>query len=126
MRKELFLSIGRKFTRWLYFTPLMRTIKIARLIWTFYKSFLFSSIVITACCLELFQKYGFSIFVALFWLKIATLILTYNFINKSKKNEYYYYLNLGVTKLLLWVITLGFDFILFLVLIIQTHKIHEP
>src|SRR4028118_1274432 len=100
----------------------MRPLKTIRLIWTFYRSFLIASIVITACCLSLFWKYGFNIFVVLFWFKIVTLALTYYFINSYKSKEYYYYLNLGVSKAFLWVATLTFDFAVFLFLIIQTYK----
>lgn len=101
----------------------MAVFKTIRLIWTFYKSFLLASLVITACCLSLFWTYGFSIFVAIFWFKIFTLALTYYFINSYKSKEYYYYFNLGVSKTLLWVVTLGFDLALFLFLIKQIYQL---
>lgn len=100
----------------------MHLLKMVRLIWTFYRSFLLSCIIITVCCLSLFWKYGLSIFTSLFWFKAATLALTYYFINSYKSKEYYYYLNLGVSRHLLWIAALGFDFALFLFLIIQTYK----
>jgi hypothetical protein len=100
----------------------MRPFKTIRLIWTFYKSFFFVSMVITTCCLSVFWKYGFSVFSGLFWLKTATLGLTYYFINSYKNKEYYYYQNLGISKVLLWVVTLTFDFALFIFLITQTYK----
>jgi len=109
--------------QWLFITIKMRLFKIIRLIATFYKSFLFASLVVTAICLRLFWKYGFGIFTAIFWLKIVTLVLTYYFINSHKSKEYYYYLNLGVSKLLLWATILTFDFAFFLFLIIQTYKL---
>jgi hypothetical protein len=90
---------------------------------TFYKSFLLFSFVVTASCLSLFWENGTSIFVVLFWFKIATLGLTYYFINSYKSKEYYYYLNLGVSKVMLWTTTLCFDFALFVFLIIQTYQI---
>jgi hypothetical protein len=80
------------------------------------------SLVITTCSLTIFWKYGFSVFFGVLWLKVATLGLTYYFINSYKKKEYYYYQNLGVSKVLLWTVTLSFDFALFLFLIIQTYK----
>lgn len=100
----------------------MRTFKTLRLIWTFYMSFILISTLITLCCLILFKEYGFSIFSTLFWFKIATLGLTYYFINSYKHKEYYYYQNLGVSKVLLWVTTLLFDFALFIFFIIQLYK----
>ncbi|OLY92793.1 hypothetical protein SAMN05444008_10235 [Cnuella takakiae] len=100
----------------------MQPIKTIRLIWTFYRSFFFASLVINAFCLSIFWKYGFSAYSGLFWLKIASLAFIYNFINNYKRKEYYYYQNLGIPKTRLWVVTLTFDFILFLFLIIQTYK----
>ena len=67
-------------------------------------------------------KYGFSAFFGLFWLKIVTLGLTYYFINNYKSKEYYYYQNLGLSKVFLWAVTLSFDFSLFIFLITQIHK----
>ena len=100
----------------------MRPFKVIRLIWTFHRSFFLISLIITACCLSIFRQYGFNTFSVLFWLKIATLGLTYYFINGYKNKEYYYYRNLGVSKTLLWTATLIFDFTLFIFLIIQTNK----
>jgi type III secretory pathway component EscU len=79
--------------------------------------------IITLCCLTLFWVNDFSIFAGIFWLKIATLALTFYFINRYKKNEFYYFQNLGISKILLWATTLIFDFILFLFLIIMIYSI---
>ncbi|MET0394241.1 MAG: hypothetical protein ABW019_13935 [Chitinophagaceae bacterium] len=100
----------------------MQPLKTIRLTWTFYKSFLFFSLVITTCCLSIFWKYGFSVFFMLFWLKLITLGLTYYFINQYKSREYYYYRNLGVSKSLLWAVTLLFDFALFIFALIQVNR----
>jgi hypothetical protein len=100
----------------------MRPLRTIKLLWTFYKSFLLVSLLVTAFCINVFWKYGFSIFFAIFWLKLATLALTFYWINSYKSKEYYYYNNLGVSKVLLWAVTLSFDFALFIFLIIQTHK----
>ena len=100
----------------------MQLLKTIRIIWTFYRSFLLATALITACCLELFWKYGFSIFVVLFWFKIATLGLIFYFINEYRQKEYYYYYNLGVSKGLLWATILVFDFALFIFLITQVNK----
>jgi len=60
---------------------------------------------------------------AIFWFKIATLGLIYYFINSYNRKAYYYYLNLGVSKTLLWVGSLGIDLALFIFLIIFTYII---
>lgn len=97
----------------------MHPFKTIRLIWTFYKSFLFVSLLITTCCIYFFDKFGFKVFIGLFWFKIATMALTYYFINSYKSKEYYYFQNLGISKALLWTATLLFDFALFIFLITQ-------
>jgi hypothetical protein len=100
----------------------MQLLKTIKLIATFYKSFVIASLLITACCLGLFRKYGFGIFEALFWLKIVTLAITFYFINKYKRKEFYYFQNLGISKVLLWCTTLIFDFSLFILGIIEMYK----
>ena len=100
----------------------MQLLKKIRIIITFYRNFLLPSVIVTACCLALFREYGFGIFVAIFWLKIATLVITWHFINSYKKKEYYYYQNLGISKALLWSVTLIFDIALFIFLVVQTYK----
>jgi hypothetical protein len=100
----------------------MRIFKAVRLIWTFYQNFLLYSMLVTASCLVLFYKYGFSIFSAIFWFKIITLGISYFFVNEYKQKEYDYYHNLGVTKSLIWGSTLIFDFMLFIFLIILVYQ----
>ncbi|MFZ6024663.1 MAG: hypothetical protein ACOYVG_09460 [Bacteroidota bacterium] len=94
-----------------------------RLISSFYQSFLLFSILITTCCISIFWEHGFGSFITIFWFKIASLGLTYYFINSYKRKTYYYYFNLGLSKTILWTATLVFDFMLFLLLIILTYKI---
>ena len=102
--------------------PAMRLANTIRLITTFYKSFVLASSLITACCLVLFMEYGYSIFMAIFWLKTISLAIICWFINSYKQKEFYYYRNLGISKLLLWGSTLVFDFVLFILLVTQLHK----
>jgi len=89
----------------------------------FYCSFILSSAIITFWGLTLFWKNGFRSFAGIFWLKIITLAITYYFINSYKSKEFYYYQNLGVSKKVLWITTLIFDFTLFLFLIIMINSI---
>lgn len=100
----------------------MRLFKAIAIIWTFYRSFILVSTLITTCCLYLFWENGLGIFAALFWVKMVTLAITFYFINAYKKKEYYYYQNLGISKVLLWTTTLIFDVALFIFLIIQVYK----
>ena len=81
-----------------------------------------SSVIITACCVEIFMKYGFSVFTGLFRFKSVTMAIIAYFINHYKNKEYYYYRNRGISRVLLWTATLLFDFILFLLLILLANK----
>lgn len=101
----------------------MQLRKAIRLVASFYQSFLLFSILITVCCIGIFWKYGLTSFVTIFWFKIASLGLTYYFVNSYKRKTYYYYFNLGLSKILLWTATLVFDITLFLSLIILIYKI---
>jgi hypothetical protein len=99
----------------------MQLFKIIRLTWTFYKNFLLLSAIVTALCTRAFWIYGLAGFSGIFWCKIATLGLTCYLVNTHKKNEYYYYQNLGITKTLLWTLTLSLDLALFLLLLMLTY-----
>jgi archaellum biogenesis protein FlaJ (TadC family) len=96
--------------------------KALRLVLTFYKSFAFASLMITLSCMIISYTHGMSTFTALFWFKIITLGLIIYFINGYKRDEFYYYKNLGISKLFLWISTLSFDIVLFIVLFLITLK----
>jgi len=100
----------------------MRLVKKIRLIVHFYKGFCLLSLLITAVCLVLFWEYGFSIFSMLLWLKAATLFLIFRFIKSYKAREFYYYHNLGVSKMVLWAVTLSFDLLVYLILLFQVNR----
>jgi hypothetical protein len=69
---------------------------------------------------------GISIIQALFWFKITTLAIIVYFMNIYKKNELYYYKNLGISRLRLWIPILVFDFLFFLVsIIVLASHLHE-
>jgi len=103
--------------------------KTLRLILTFYKSFAFTSLMITFICIGLVYGYGekaIPIIQVLIWFKIITLAIIIYSISKFKRNQFYYYKNLGISRLLLWVSTLIFDFTFFLIAIITLAiKLHE-
>jgi type III secretory pathway component EscU len=65
--------------------------------------------------------YGLSILNILLWFKIITLGILFYYINNRKKNEFYYYKNLGLTKQILWTLTLLFDILLFVFLMVSTN-----
>ncbi len=88
----------------------------------FYKSFAFACFAITISCMYFPFNYGIGTFSALFWFKFATLGIIFYLNNSFKRNEFYYYRNLGVSKKLLWSTTLSFDMILYLTLFYLTLK----
>lgn len=96
---------------------------VLRLVLTFYKSFAFAGWVITLSCMIIIYTHGIRTFTALFWFKMITFGLIIYYINSFKRDEFYYYKNLGVSKLLLWISTLLFDFVLFISLLVLALKI---
>lgn len=101
----------------------MKPLKTLNLILTFYRCFFLATSLITIACISIFWKHGISTFTTLFWFKIITLVIVYYYIRTTKTKEFYYYQNLGVSKVLLWTSTLTFDFIIFLCSLILTYKI---
>ena len=71
----------------------------------------------------LFWEYGMSIYAVLFWFKLFTLGVVFVFIRSYKSKEFYYYLNLGLSRTVLWISTFCFDFSLFLFLLSRIHKL---
>lgn len=100
----------------------MRPARKIRLIVHFYRGFWLLSSLITAACMVLFWEYGFGIFSMLLWFKLATMFLIFRFIKSYKAREFYYYHNLGVSKLVLWGVTLSFDLIVYLFLLFQVNR----
>lgn len=94
-----------------------------RLIFNFYQSFVFTSVLITTVCVYFTCKFGIGAFSILFWFKIATLGIIYYIIDAYKSDEFYYYKNLGLTKRALWVSVLLIDLVLFILLLIISLKL---
>lgn len=117
------MSCLEQTTTYIHLANAMRLLKTVRLFWTFYSSFFFLSLVINACCIGMLLQYGLGIFTAIFWLKLATLFLTFFFINSYKAKEYYYYMNAGLSRRKLWGVTIAFDMTLFIFLIIYSYHL---
>lgn len=90
--------------------------KTLRLFSTFYRSFAIFSALINISCFSILHQWGAATFNILFWFKMITLAITYSVVNTVKHKEYHYYKNLGLSKTQLWVATLGFDVVIFMVL----------
>jgi type III secretory pathway component EscU len=66
---------------------------------------------------------GMAIFIALFWLKVFSLAIIFYFMKVYKSKEFYYYQNLGISRVTLWVSAFVIDFSLFVFLLILTDYI---
>jgi len=93
-----------------------------RSILSFYLSFAFPCIILTAVCMRFLYMYGITSFAFLFWFKIATLGVMYYLTNMYKHAEFYYYKNLGITRLTLWISAFGLDMVLFMLAVILILK----
>jgi hypothetical protein len=91
---------------------------------TFYRNYFIASTLISVCCISILVKYGLSAFgVTFFWFKILSYLPIYMLVNELQSGKYYYYLNLGVSKLLLWIVTLLMDISIFIFSLIYTIKL---
>ena len=82
---------------------------------TFYRSFVLATSIITLVCVISVIQSGLAALVILIWFKLITLAITALFINSYKSKDFFYYQNLGISKVKLFTITLGFDLILFVI-----------
>jgi len=92
-----------------------------RLYLTFMRSFYAANIILSLVCFWLLFKNGISIFGVLFYFKVITLGVIVYTINSIKKKEYYYYENLGIGRMKLWMSIILFDmlcYLLFCILIL--------
>ena len=97
--------------------------KTLRLISTFYKSYFIASSTTTIICIALLYKNDISIITFLIWFKFITFGLIAYYINSYKKKEFYYYQNLGLSKLFLWISTIIIDVLLFIIVMTFTLQI---
>ncbi|WP_156522624.1 hypothetical protein [Arachidicoccus ginsenosidimutans] len=89
----------------------------------FYRSFwLASAIINTGCGIAVF-KFGLEEVAPCLWLKIFSCTIIYFLVNEYKKNEYYYYLNVGIGKRLLWSVVFVFDFLFSFLFLFIIYKI---
>ena len=94
-------------------------LKKLRLLLTFYLSYSPVTVLITlACAYTLYKANVFSAQPAkmlplIVWIKVITTGIIVYYINNHQQKQFFYFQNLGLSKLFLWGCTLAFDFILF-------------
>jgi len=98
----------------------MLKIKTLRLMFTFYMSYFTTAFVLTLASAYMLFKLGAEAFTLIFWFKMVSYGIIIYYINNYKSKEFYYYQNLGIPKLTLWIGTLTFDFIIFIALLIYS------
>ena len=101
--------------------PLRLLLKL-RLLFTFYRYFIWVSVFIDAACMYFLWKNGIEAYKMLFWLKIFSMGASFYLVNEYRKQEYYYFHNFGFSKKSLWIITLAFDLLLFFGLMILAYQ----
>lgn len=100
----------------------MQVQKKIRLLWIFYRSFAVATLAITVCSTWIFYTFGLHAFFLLFWLKLATLGIVFFYVRKAKENEFFYYLNLGVSPPSLWIFSFGIDLTVFLMTLAAIYR----
>jgi hypothetical protein len=93
-----------------------------RLYLTFFKSFVFTTSLLTCCSLYVLSINGIRAFAPAFWFKIVTLFIVFYFINGSKKKEFYYYRNLGLSRFSLFSAAFFSDVFIYALALILTHN----
>jgi len=87
--------------------------RLFRIVFTFYKSFIVASGIISIACLSTIFINGLKTLSSVLIFKLFTLGIIILYINLYKKKEFYYYQNLGLPRTHLWIYALGLDLILF-------------
>lgn len=91
------------------------------LLYRFYLSFCLVSIIMTLVSMVLLFQLGLGAAVIILWFKIITMVIFAWYINSYKSKEFYYYRNLGLSKFKLFAWTLGFDFVVFVLLMVSVN-----
>jgi hypothetical protein len=102
---------------------LNENVRKVRLLFTFYRYYIWVSVFIDAACAFFLWKNGMGAYSSLFWFKLFTLGASFYFVNEYKKGEYYYFYNFGLSKKTLWISTLTFDLLLFFTLLILAYQL---
>ena len=96
-----------------------------RLLFTFYRYYIWVSVFINLVCVFFLWKNGISAYSALFWFKIFTMGASFYLVNDYRKQEYFYFTNFGLSKKVLWITTLAFDLLLFFALMILAYNLRS-
>lgn len=93
-----------------------RLIQHVLLLLRIFRSFAFFVIILDVICVSLLSNLGISAFNGIFWFKLVASFAGYWIIFQNKKEIFYYYYNLGLTKLNILVSIASFDFVTFILI----------
>lgn len=96
----------------------MKTIKILKLLLTFYLSVFVTTVILFLIGMVAYHFMGVEFLPVIIWFKVITLGIVGYYISNDKKKEFYHYQNLGLSKTFLWVCTFSFDLSLFIALLV--------
>jgi hypothetical protein len=99
--------------------------RVPKLLWTFYRYSVVPNVLMTLVCAALFWEYGPSIFAAQLFLKVVTVAVVSFFVRSHYGREFYYYQNLGLSRVFLWTTTLSFDLLIYFALLFAVAG-HSP
>ncbi len=98
----------------------MIRVRTLRVLWTFYNSFIVSTLALTASCAYMAYILGSEALMLITWFKVITSGIIVYYINNYKNKEFYYYQNLGLSKKLLWGSTMTTDFLFYILTLFLT------
>lgn len=101
-----------------YFAFLSLMLRTLNVLFTFYKTFLLPSLLANAFCWGMVYEYGSGPVALLLPFKLFVTALIVAYIHEYSYSRYYYYHNLGISKAMLWGVTLGFDFAFYMLCLI--------
>lgn len=101
----------------------MKYLQKLRLIFTYYRNFIWVSVFIDLACAFILWKNGIDTYSALFWFKLFTLGASIYFTNEYRKEEYFYFYNFGLSKKGLWISTIILDMLIFFGLMVLSYNL---
>lgn len=104
-------------------SSLKENIRKTGLLFTFYRYYIWVSLLVSLICAFFLWNNGIGIYPSLFWFKIFTMGTSLYLINDYRKQHYFYFYNFGLSKKALWIFSLSFDLLLFFALMILAYNL---
>jgi hypothetical protein len=95
------------------------------LLFRFYLNFCLVAALMTLVSIAMLYELGPGAVAIIVWFKIITMAIFTWYVSANKHKEFFYYRNLGLSKFRLFACTLGFDLIVFVLLMVLTHIVRD-